>query len=215
MPKTGASVSIAHPPATRDIRKLRTAAADCSACPLYKNATQTVFGEGPRRAAAVFVGEQPGDQEDLQGRPFVGPTGKLLDRALAEAGIDRREVYVTNAVKHFKWEPRGKKRLHQKPNSREIAACRPWLDAELAAIRPTVVVCLGATAAQSILGPGARVLRDRGRNFESAAAVKTIVTVHPASLLRAPDEESRRANYALFVADLRVAAKAIQDIKGG
>jgi len=209
MPKTRDPVSPADPPATSDLRKLRAAAEHCTACPLYQNATQTVFGEGPRKAGVVFVGEQPGDQEDLQGRPFVGPAGKLLDRALAEAGIDRRTVYVTNAVKHFKWEPRGKRRIHQKPNSREMAACRPWLKAELAAIRPKVLVCLGATAAQTILGPAARVLRDRGKILESQFAQQTILTVHPSSLLRAPDEESRRANYELFVADLRVVAQSI------
>lgn len=208
------NISPANPPATADLRKLRAAAAQCAACPLYRNATQTVFGEGPRNAGAVFVGEQPGDQEDVQGRPFVGPAGKLLDRALAEAGIDRSAVYVTNAVKHFKWEPRGKRRLHQKPNAREIAACRPWLKAELAAIRPKVLVCLGATAAKTILGPGARAMRDRGKILESPFAKQTILTVHPSSLLRAPDEESRRANYELFVADLRVVAKAMGEEAG-
>jgi DNA polymerase len=166
-----------------------------------------VFGEGPRSAAVVFVGEQPGDQEDLQGKPFVGPAGKLLDRALEEVEIDRGAVYVTNAVKHFKWEPRGKRRLHKKPSSRDIAACWPWLEAELAAIKPRVLVCLGSTAAQTILGPTARVLRDRGRIMRSPFCERTIVTVHPSSLLRAPDDETRRANYDLFVADLRVVAK--------
>ena len=200
-----------HPapvPRTSDLRKVRDAACHCTACPLYKNATQTVFGEGPRDAGIVFVGEQPGDQEDLQGKPFVGPAGQLLDRALEETGIDRKCVYVTNAVKHFKWEPRGKRRLHQTPISRDIAACRPWLEAELALIKPKVLVCLGATAAKSILGPSARVTRDRGRIIESPFCPCTILTVHPSSLLRAPDEESRRANYALFVKDLRKVADA-------
>ncbi len=197
-------------PRTSDLRKLRDAARKCTACPLYKNATQTVFGEGPRHAKIVFVGEQPGDQEDVQGKPFVGPAGQLLDRALEEAGIDRNTVYVTNAVKHFKWEPRGKRRLHQTPTSRDIAACRPWLEAEIALIKPTVLVCLGATAAKTILGPSARVTRDRGQIIESPFCPRTILTVHPSSLLRAPDEESRRANYALFVKDLRLIARTAQ-----
>ena len=200
----------ATPPDTADIRKLREAAAGCTACPLYKNATQTVFGEGPRNAEVVFVGEQPGDQEDLQGKPFIGPAGQLLDRAMAEAGIDRTKVYVTNAVKHFKWEPRGKRRLHQTPTSRDIAACRPWLEAELTVLKPKVLVCLGSTAAKTIMGPAARVTRERGQKLQSTFSECTILTVHPSSLLRAPDEEARRANYALFIADLRVVAKAMQ-----
>ncbi|HEX5176726.1 MAG TPA: UdgX family uracil-DNA binding protein [Chthoniobacteraceae bacterium] len=202
-----------HParvPPTSDWRKIRDAARKCTACPLYKHATQTVFGEGPRNAEIVFVGEQPGDQEDVQGRPFIGPAGQLLDRALEEAGIDRKIVYVTNAVKHFKWEPRGKRRLHQTPTSRDIAACRPWLEAELALIKPKVLACLGATAAKTILGPAARVTKDRGRIVHTPFCKRTILTVHPSSLLRAPDEESRRANYALFVRDLGVVAKALR-----
>jgi DNA polymerase len=195
-------------PATSDLRKVREAARICTACPLYKHATQTVFGEGPRRADIVFVGEQPGDQEDLQGKPFVGPAGQLLDRALEECGIDRKSVYVTNAVKHFKWEPRGKRRLHQTPTSRDIAACRPWLEAELTLIKPKVLVCLGATAAKTIVGPSARVTRDRGRIVETPWCARTVLTVHPSSLLRAPDEESRRTNYALFIKDLRLVANA-------
>jgi DNA polymerase len=155
----------------------------------------------------VFVGEQPGDQEDLSGRPFVGPAGKLLDRALADAGIDRESVYITNAVKHFKWTARGKRRLHQKPDARETAACKPWLQRELAVIRPAVLVCLGATAAQSVLGRGARVLRDRGKVQISAFAQQTVLTVHPSALLRATDDKSRAEGYALFVRDLKVAAK--------
>ena len=156
----------------------------------------------------MLLGEQPGDQEDVAGKPFVGPAGKLLDRALEEAGIKRNEVYVTNTVKHFKWEPRGKRRLHQKPNSREIAACRPWLEAELRLVRPKLLVCLGATAAQSIFGPSFRVTRKRGKVFETEVAAKVMATVHPSSLLRQPDEESREREYASFVADLRVALKA-------
>jgi DNA polymerase len=190
------------------LRQLREQAAHCTACPLYKNATQTVFGEGLQKADVVLVGEQPGDQEDLAGRPFVGPAGKLLDRALADAGIDRRRVYVTNAVKHFKWTPRGKRRLHQKPDSREIMACQPWLLAELAAIRPRLVICLGATAVRSLLGTAVRVMRDRGQPLTSPRAPHVFVTVHPSALLRAPDEASREEGYRLFVADLRAALKA-------
>jgi len=156
----------------------------------------------------MLLGEQPGDQEDLAGKPFVGPAGKILDRALEEAGIDRTQVYVTNTVKHFKWEPRGKRRIHKKPNSREIAACRPWLEAELRAVRPGLLVCMGATAAQAIFGPSFRVTRDRGKVLESDLAPKVVATVHPSSLLRQPDEESREREYNLFVADLRVAVKA-------
>ncbi len=193
-------------PPTRDMEKLRIAANACTACPLYQNATQTVFGEGPHDATLVFIGEQPGDSEDISGRPFVGPAGQLLDRALGDAGIDRSAAYVTNAVKHFKWEPRGKRRLHQTPNSRDIAACRPWVVAELASIRPRVLVLLGGTAAKSILGPSVRVLRDRGRVQSSEFCKRTIVTVHPSSLLRAPDEKARAENYARFVEDLRIVA---------
>jgi uracil-DNA glycosylase family protein len=199
----------ARPPASLDLARLRSAARRCTACPLYKNATQTVFGEGPRHADLMLVGEQPGDLEDVKGRPFVGPAGQLLDRALAEAGIAREKTYVTNAVKHFKWEPRGKRRLHKKPSAREIAACRPWLEAEAAAIRPRVLVCLGATAARSVLGPEVRVLRDRGRLFSSPFCAKVLLTVHPSSLLRAPDEKAREENYRLFVKDLTRAARAL------
>ena len=195
----------------KGLRALRAEAAHCTACPLYKNATQTVFGEGPQTARIVFVGEQPGDQEDLAGKPFVGPAGKLLDRALADAGIDRESVYITNAVKHFKWTARGKRRLHQKPDARETAACRPWLQGELAAIRPAVLVCLGATAAQSIVGRGARVLRDRGKAQVSPLAQQTVMTIHPSALLRAPDEKSRAEGYALFVKDLKIVAKLARE----
>jgi DNA polymerase len=186
----------------------REAAKGCRACDLYKRATQTVFGEGPARAEVMLVGEQPGDAEDLAGRPFVGPAGKLLDRALAEAGIDRKIVYVTNVVKHFKWEPRGKRRIHAKPNSAEIAACRPWLDTEIALIKPRVVICLGATAAQALLGRTFKVSRQRGTFVPSPLAPRVTATVHPSSILRAPDDESRRAGMRLFVRDLkRVAAE--------
>jgi uracil-DNA glycosylase family protein len=195
-------------PETSSLTTLKKAAEGCTACHLYKRATQTVFGEGPKGATFMLLGEQPGDQEDLAGKPFVGPAGKLLDRALEEVGIDRGEVYVTNTVKHFKWEPRGKRRIHKKPNSREIAACRPWLEAELRLVKPKLLVCLGATAAQSILGPSFRVTRARGKVLKSELAPRVLATVHPSSLLRQPDEESREREYAHFVADLRAALKA-------
>ena len=165
--------------------KLREAAAGCRACPLWKDATQTVFGEGPVKASVVLVGEQPGDREDIEGRPFVGPAGRVLDDALAEAGIDRAQVYLTNAVKHFKWKARGKRRIHHKPNAEEIAACRPWLDAELAVVEPDVLVALGATAAQTLLGRGFRVTRERGVPVDSDLAPNVLATVHPSSILRA------------------------------
>ena len=198
----------AQPPNTTSWSVVRDAAENCEACHLYKRATQTVFGEGPKSASIMLVGEQPGDYEDLAGKPFVGPAGKIMDRALEEAGIDRKKVYVTNAVKHFKWEPRGKRRLHQKPNSREIAACRPWLEAELRLVKPKLLVCLGATAGQAIFGPSFRVTRERGKVLSSKLAPKVLATVHPSSLLRQPDEESRQREYDLFVADLRVASRA-------
>ena len=190
------------------IRTVRDAAQDCRACHLYKRGTQTVFGEGPRKADVMFVGEQPGDAEDLAGHPFVGPAGKLLDRALAEAGIDRKLVYVTNVVKHFKWEPRGKRRIHAKPNAAEIAACRPWLETEIALVKPRVLVCLGATAAQALLGKSFKVSAQRGTFIPSSLAPRVTATVHPSSILRAPDDESRRAEMKRFVADLaRTAAE--------
>jgi uracil-DNA glycosylase family protein len=195
-------------PDSTSLTTLRTAARACTACHLYKHATQTVFGEGAKGAKLMLLGEQPGDQEDVAGKPFVGPAGKILDRALEEAGIDRKQVYVTNTVKHFKWEPRGKRRIHKKPNSREIAACRPWLEAELRAVDPGLLVCLGATAAQAVLGPAFRVTRERGKVVKSDLAPRVLATVHPSSLLRQPDKESREREYNLFVADLRAAAKA-------
>jgi DNA polymerase len=199
-----------HPapvPETGSLTTLREAALRCTACPLYKNATQTVFGEGPKRAAIMLLGEQPGDQEDLSGKPFIGPAGQILNRALEEAGVDRNSVYVTNTVKHFKWEPRGKRRIHQKPSSRDIAACRPWLEAELRVVRPNVLVCLGSTAAQALFGSSFRVTRERGKVLESELARRVVATVHPSSLLRQLDEESRAREYARFVQDLRVAAR--------
>jgi uracil-DNA glycosylase len=195
-------------PATTSLKGVAEAAKTCTACPLYKRATQTVFGEGPKSAPMMLIGEQPGDYEDVAGKPFVGPAGNIMDRALEEAGIDRKQVYVTNAVKHFKWEPRGKRRIHQKPNSREIAACWPWLEAELRLVKPRLVVCMGATAAQTIFGPSFRVTRERGKILSSQFAPKIVATVHPSSLLRQPDEESREREYAHFVSDLRVALKA-------
>jgi DNA polymerase len=182
---------------------LKAAAADCQACDLWKKGTQTVFGEGQRRAKVLFVGEQPGNEEDLAGRPFVGPAGRLFDNALAEAGIDRKQTYVTNVVKHFKWEPRGKRRIHKKPNAQEVAACRPWLDAEIALIKPDVIIALGATAAQSLLGSQFRVTKQRGQFIESTLAPYVMATVHPSSILRAPDDETRQLEYRRFVDDLK------------
>jgi DNA polymerase len=189
--------------------KLREAAAGCTACDLYKTGTQTVFGEGARSAQAVFVGEQPGDQEDKAGRPFLGPAGRLLDEALEDAGIDRTQVYVTNVVKHFKWVGRGKRRIHQKPNWTEIAACRPWLEAELAVVEPRVLVCLGATAAQALLGRQFRVTKERGRPVESDLAEYVLATIHPSAILR--DPETREQEYAAFVDDLKTAGRLLQD----
>jgi uracil-DNA glycosylase len=196
-------------PPHASLAELRKTAAGCKACDLWKRGTQTVFGEGAKKARLMFVGEQPGNDEDLAGKPFVGPAGKLLDAALEEAGIDRRTVYVTNVVKHFKWEPRGKRRIHAKPNSVEINACLPWLNAELAVVRPDVLVCLGATAAQALLGKQFRVTQHRGEFIESPLAPRLLATVHPSSILRAPDEETRQAEKRRFVEDLKKVAKAI------
>jgi uracil-DNA glycosylase family protein len=192
------------------LKSVRDAAAECRACDLYKRATQTVFGEGPARADVMMVGEQPGDSEDVDGHPFVGPAGKLLDRALEEAGIDRRRVYVTNVVKHFKWEPRGKRRIHAKPNGAEIAACRPWLETEIALVKPRVLVCLGATAARALLGRAFKVSQQRGRFVPSPLAPRVAATVHPSSILRAPDDESRRAQMRRFVQDLKKIADELR-----
>jgi DNA polymerase len=208
MPKTLGS---AEPfvPDTTSIRKLSAAAHECTGCDLYKNATQVVFGAGPQKARVMFVGEQPGDQEDRQGRPFVGPAGALLDKALDEAGIPRDEVYLTNAVKHFSWEPRGKRRIHKRPRASEIKACRPWLEAELRAVKPVVLVCLGATAAQSVLGSQFELTPNRGTMQVSPIAAQVLATIHPSAVLRAPDSEERRAAYQSLVNDLRVVAKAL------
>ena len=188
---------------------LRAAAAECKACDLWKRGTQTVFGEGARRAAAMLVGEQPGNEEDLSGRPFVGPAGRLLVQALDEAGIERSRTYVTNVVKHFKWEPRGKRRIHAKPDALEIFACLPWLEAELAVVRPQLVVCLGATAAQAFLGKKFKVTRERGKILTSPLAPRVLATVHPSSILRAPDDETRRLEMRRFIDDLKKVAEAI------
>jgi DNA polymerase len=197
-------------PRTRQLRALRRAAAGCRGCELYCDATQTVFGEGPASAKVVMVGEQPGDQEDLSGKPFVGPSGHLLDEAMEEAGIDRSQVYVTNAVKHFRFKMRGKRRLHVKPSARQITACRPWLEAELAAVEPKVVVCLGATAAQSLLGRDFRVTREHGKAMTGTDwAPAVVATVHPSAVLRAPDEAGRRQLRRQLIDDLAVAAAAL------
>src|SRR5436190_14392839 len=194
------------------IRSLQEAARDCRACPLWKTGTQTVFGDGSRKAKVVFVGEQPGNDEDLAGKPFVGPAGKLLDKALVEAGINRDEVYVTNVVKHFKWEPKGKRRIHKKPSGKEIAACRPWLEAELEVLKPKVLVCLGATAAQALIAKNFKVSQQRGELIESDLAENVMATVHPSSILRAPDDDTRHAEMARFIEDLKKAAVVIHGL---
>jgi uracil-DNA glycosylase family protein len=198
-------------PVERTIAELREAAARCTACNLYGNATQTVFGEGPLEAPVMLIGEQPGDVEDLAGRPFVGPAGKLLDHCLAEAGIDRTKIYVTNVVKHFKWVPRGPRRIHSKPSAVEIEACFPWLEAEIGSVTPRVVVPLGATAAQALFGKTFRVTRERGRLVPFALAPYALATVHPSSLLRAPDEEARRREILRFIEDLRQVAEILKE----
>jgi DNA polymerase len=197
---TSAGVRI---PSQPTVDALRDAAARCTGCDLYKNATQTVFGEGPERARVMLVGEQPGDAEDLAGHPFVGPAGRLLDRCLVEAGIDRKQTYVTNVVKHFKWVPRGPRRIHSKPGAVEIEACLPWLEAEISVVKPQIVVALGATAAQALFGKAFRVTRDRGRPVPFALVPHALATVHPSALLRAPDEETRRQEIEHFIEDLR------------
>ncbi len=197
-------------PARISWKSLHDAAAGCRACDLWERGTQTVFGEGTAPARVMLVGEQPGNEEDLDGHPFVGPAGRVLDKGLEAAGIPRKEAYVTNVVKHFKWEPRGKRRIHAKPNSVEIAACVPWLEAELALVKPEVLVCLGATAAQALLGRKFRVTADRGKFVESALARYVTATVHPSSILRAADDESRHREMERFVADLKIVAKVLK-----
>ena len=198
-------------PSRPTLTNLRAVAQDCRACDLWQKGTQTVFGEGKKSADVMLVGEQPGDKEDLQGKPFVGPAGRLLDKALEEAGIERRRAYVTNVVKHFKWEPKGKRRIHRKPNLSQIAACRPWLDAELRVVKPRALVCLGATAAQALLGTDFRVSRDRGRVVDSPLAPIVIATVHPSSILRGP-EEARRKEFDRFVEDLRTVTEKMKKL---
>jgi DNA polymerase len=195
------------PPTASGLEELREAAASCQACDLWREATQTVFGEGAERAKLMLIGEQPGDQEDIQGHPFVGPAGQLLDRALEQAGIDRGGVYVTNAVKHFRWVRRGKRRLHEKPNAQQVRACRPWLEAEVETVKPQLLVLLGATAAQSVMGPDFRVSKRRGEVLPSPFGIPAVATVHPSSILRAIDDASRHEAMQSLVADLKVAAR--------
>jgi len=206
----GARSAAPFVPRTTNLDKLRAAVRKCTGCDLYKNATQAVFGEGPPHAHVMFVGEQPGDQEDKQGKPFVGPAGALLDKALEDAGIPRDDVYVTNAVKHFKWEPRGKRRIHKKPRISEIKACRPWLEAELRAVKPAVVVCLGAVAAQAVLGPQFKLMQNRGQVQTSPLAERVVATIHPSAVLRALDSEGRRQAYQMLVDDLTVVARMLR-----
>jgi DNA polymerase len=200
-------------PSRPTLKKLQVVAAGCQACDLWKTGTQTVFGEGKQSSTVMFVGEQPGDKEDLSGHPFVGPAGALLDKALAEAGIDRKTVYVTNVVKHFKWEPRGKRRIHKKPNAAEITACRPWLQAEVDVIKPRAIICLGSTAAQAVIGPKFRVSVQRAQFVPSDLAPFVTATVHPSSILRAPTDDARHEEMRRFTDDLRTIWKAISGSK--
>ena len=195
------------PKSPKSLRALAQKAKHCKNCDLWRTGTQTVFGAGRSRAKIMMIGEQPGHEEDLQGKPFVGPAGRLFNRLLRESGIDRKKIYVTNAVKHFKWEPRGKRRIHKKPNAQEIAACRPWLDAEMAVVQPAVLVCLGATAARALLGKTFRVTRHRGEFVESSLAPYVMATLHPSAILRAPDEIERQEQEKRFVEDLKKIAK--------
>jgi len=202
-------------PRKRTLKTLREASRSCKGCDLYKNATQTVFGEGPAGANVMFVGEQPGDQEDRQGRPFVGPAGRLLNKALAEAGIPRDEVYVTNAVKHFKWIWRGKRRLHQKPSIRQVMACRPWLEAELEVVRPKIVVCLGATAAQSVLARPVLITKARGKFIESDSDRIIFITIHPSAIYRHREKEEQEKEYRGFVSEMKQVQRKLQSMKSG
>jgi uracil-DNA glycosylase family protein len=206
------SSAAAFLPKKRTLASLRAAARSCKGCDLYKKATQTVFGEGPKDASVMLVGEQPGDMEDGQGRPFVGPAGRLLDKALAEARIPRDEVYVTNAVKHFKWIQRGKRRMHQKPLIRQVVACKPWLEAELEVIQPKVVVCLGATAAQSLLGRVVRITQERGKFFNAELSAALFVTIHPSAILRQRGESEREQEYRRFVTDMRLVQRKLSGL---
>ncbi|PYP92920.1 MAG: uracil-DNA glycosylase [Candidatus Angelobacter sp. Gp1-AA117] len=210
MPKLIQATAAPLIPPSPTLKTLHEAAVQCRACDLWKLGTQTVFGEGSRHSRVMMVGEQPGDKEDLAGRPFVGPAGAVLDKALAAAGIDRKDVYVTNIVKHFKWEPRGKRRIHKKPNAAQITACRPWLDAEIRVVQPEVVILLGATAAQGVLGRDFRVTQHRGEWVQSSIATYVMATVHPSSILRAPDDESRHEEMRKFIDDLKKVAAQIR-----
>jgi len=210
-PRTDTPTAEPFLPERPSLESLREAVQSCQGCDLYRNAAQAVFGEGKRRAAIMMVGEQPGDSEDREGRPFVGPAGRMLDRALAEAGIDRDAVYLTNAVKHFKWTPRGKRRIHKNPAAEEIRACRPWLDAEIEAVRPRVVVALGATAAKAIIGPKFKVTEQRGTVVETPIPAHVTATVHPSAILRAPDDAAREQAYAALIRDLEVVAKLARE----
>jgi uracil-DNA glycosylase len=207
------SSATAFLPAKHTLDALRAAARSCRGCDLYKNATQTVFGAGPRKASIVFVGEQPGDQEDRQGHPFVGPAGRLLDRALTEAQIPREQAYVTNAVKHFKWIWRGKRRLHQKPAIRQVTACKPWLEAELEALRPKIVVCMGATAAQAVLGRAVPITRERGKFVDSESGVPAFITIHPSAIYRHRERDERDQAYRQFAAEMKQVQRKLQRIK--
>ena len=213
MAKTKSDAAGGKAASPRKLNALRKQAAGCRRCDLWKRGTQTVFGEGPSGARVMLVGEQPGDQEDLAGEPFVGPAGQLLRASLVEAGLDPAEVYLTNAVKHFKWEPRGKRRIHEKPNREEVLACRMWLTEEIAAVKPQLIVALGATAAGTLLGSAARVTRDRGKFFESTLAPLVTLTVHPSSILRAPDSAARKLARDQFVGDLKGIARQLKRIK--
>lgn len=208
-PATPTTMTAAYLPTRRTLPLLRAAVQTCKGCDLYLNATQAVFGEGPQTARMAFVGEQPGNEEDIQGHPFVGPAGGILDRALTDASIERAEVYVTNAVKHFKFEERGKRRLHQKPRLGEVRACQPWLEAEMELVKPRVIVCLGATAAQALLGSKFRLTKERGIPFQHPWAPHVVATIHPSAILRAPDSTQRHAEYSRFVEDLKGARRLL------
>jgi uracil-DNA glycosylase len=197
-------------PRRRTLESLRASARSCKGCDLYKNATQTVFGEGPKDASAMFVGEQPGDMEDRQGRPFVGPAGRLLDKALVDAHIPRDEVYVTNAVKHFKWIQRGKRRLHQKPSIRQVVACRPWLEAEIEVVHPKVIVCLGATAALAIVGKTVRITQERGKFFDTDSGAAVLITIHPSSIYRLREKDEQEKEYRRFVTEMKLVARKLR-----
>jgi uracil-DNA glycosylase len=209
MPAAKSPIAGTFVPSGATLPQLRDAVQHCQGCDLYRHATQAVFGEGPRKARIVMVGEQPGDQEDRAGRPFVGPAGKLLSQALDDSGIPREDVYITNAVKHFKFEARGKRRLHKKPSATEIVACQPWLNAELAVVQPELIVCLGATAVRAVIGPGYHLLKERGHFLDHAAARSVTATIHPSAILRSPDAAQRRTDYEAFVRDLKAVRRKL------